>query len=86
MRALRHGPDAPPLAELLVSAAAALAAPAVGEAAAATLAMVGLPVRAGRVCLGRQRETLGTGACDEVAVVAGFETAAWIGLPGQSPP
>ena len=85
MRALRHGPDAPQLAELLVSAAAALAAPGSGEGAAA-LAVVGLPVRGGRVCLGRQREALGAGACDEVAVVAGFQTAVFLGCPAQPPP
>ncbi len=86
MRALRPGPDAPQLSELLVSAAAALTAPAAGTAAAAIFAMAGLPVRGGRVSLGRQRQALGPGACDEVVVVAGFETAVWVGRPEQSPP
>ena len=35
---------------------------------------------------GRQREALAPGACREVAVVVGFQTAAWIGRHDQSPP
>lgn len=66
------------------------AAAALGPEASASidpqLAVVGLPVRSGRVCLGRQREALGPGACSEVAVVVGFETAAWVGRKDQSPP
>lgn len=60
------------LAELLVSAATELA-----EAPRARLAPMGIPVRDGRLCLGRLREELpGHGPLE---VVAGFSTACWIG-------
>ena len=69
-----------------MSAAEALNAPNENAVASPAFALVGLPVREGRLSLGHQREALGPGACDTVAVVAGFQTAAWVGRPEWSPP
>jgi hypothetical protein len=67
------------LAELLMSAAAELA-----EAPRPDLTPTGIPVRDGRLTLGRLRELL---ARDEtLEVVAGFATACWIGPPGAGAP
>src|SRR4051812_32480714 len=71
------------LKELLVSAAAALET--LGPPSLSP-APIGLPVREGRVSLGKQRMALGPGACDELAVVAGFGTAVWLGRPGTAAP
>ena len=81
MRAL-HPAAAAQVAELLVSAAAEFA----DQRAPAQLAPIGLPVRRGRVALGRVRAALGPGACPAVDVVAGFATAVWLGRPGTDPP
>jgi hypothetical protein len=77
----RPHPDA--LAELLMSAADALAAP---PTRLRTLAPLGMPVRQGRLALGRLRGALGPEACRDVEVAAGFGTAAWLGHPGLRPP
>jgi hypothetical protein len=67
------------LAELLVSAASHVSAPPAGG-----LVPAGIPVRDGRLHLGRLRGLLdGDG---RLAVVAGFATGAWIGPPATSPP
>ena len=63
------------LAELLVSAAAELT-----EAPRADLAPTGIPVRDGRVTLGRLRELLPRH--ESLEVVAGFAAACWVGSPG----
>ena len=68
----------PRLAEFLVSAAAQ-AAPATGA-----LVPSGIPVRNGRLHLGRLRSTVGSG--ERLALIAGFATAVWIGPPAANPP
>jgi hypothetical protein len=70
------------LQELLVTAAAALdkAAPS-----PALLEPIGFPVRDGRMALGRQRVALGSGAA-KLNVVAGFNTAVWLGCPDMDAP
>lgn len=70
------------LAELLMSAATALTEGPGG----ASLAPVGLPVRRGRLSLGRLRAAFGPGACPTVDVVAGFGNAVWLGRPGSEAP
>jgi hypothetical protein len=67
------------LAELLMSAAAELI-----EAPRADLAPMGIPVRDGRLSLGRLREVLPRD--EPLEVVAGFATAFWIGPPGSRAP
>jgi hypothetical protein len=70
------------LAELLVSAAATLATPAVPGATG--LAPAGMPVRQGRLHLGRVRHWLPPDG--SVVVLAGFGTACWLGSPDLAPP
>jgi hypothetical protein len=48
------------------------------------LAPMGIPVRDGRLSLGRLREVLPRG--ETLEVVAGFATACWIGPPGCRAP
>jgi hypothetical protein len=67
------------LAELLMSAAAE-----VTEAPRTDLAPMGIPVRDGRLSLGRLREVLPRD--ETLEVVAGFATACWIGPPGTPTP
>ncbi len=67
------------LAELLVSAAAELT-----DAPRADLAPTGIPVRDGRVTLGRLRELLPRH--ESLEVVAGFAAACWVGSPGDRAP
>lgn len=67
------------LAELLVSAAAELA-----ETPRTELAPTGIPVRDGRLSLGRLRELLPRD--DALEVVAGFAVACWVGPPGVRAP
>jgi hypothetical protein len=67
------------LAELLVSAASQLAAPT-----PAGFAPAGIPIRDGRVHLGRLRRILD--GHERVVVVAGFATAVWIGPPAAPAP
>jgi hypothetical protein len=67
------------LAELLMSAAAELT-----EAPRPELAPMGIPMRDGRLTLGRLRELLPRD--ESLEVVAGFATACWIGLPGAHAP
>jgi hypothetical protein len=71
------------LAELLVSAAATLATPP-GVPGGAGLAPAGMPVRQGRLHLGRVRRWLPPDG--EVVVLAGFGTACWLGSPDVAPP
>lgn len=78
-------PDSLPadrLAELLVSAAAHLTAP--GAAGRAGFTPAGIPIREGRVHLGRLRTALD--GHERVAVVAGFASAVWLGPPSAPPP
>lgn len=67
------------LAELLMSAAAELS-----EAPRLDLAPMGIPVRDGRLALGRLREIVPRG--ETLEVLAGFATACWIGPPGSRAP
>lgn len=81
----RGGDASAHVAELLVNAAAALTA-----AADLTTAMtpLGVPVRRGRVALGRARHLL-TDPADPavpVAVAVGFGTAAWLGAATAAAP
>jgi hypothetical protein len=69
------------LAELLMSAASQLAD--AGPTGAA-LAPAGVPVRGGRLHLGRLRPLLDP--TQPVAVVAGFSTACWLGPREANPP
>jgi hypothetical protein len=69
------------LAELLVSAAAQLAHP---DRSRSVLAPAGVPVRRGRLHLGRLRGVLDAGG--PVTVVAGFSTGCWLGPRGAGPP
>ena len=69
------------LAELLVSAATRLTENDPGRAA---LAPMGLPIRRGRLHLGRLRPLLDP--TQPVAVAAGFATAAWLGAQDMSAP
>jgi hypothetical protein len=62
------------LAELLMSAATILTE---SQLARGVLSPAGIPVRRGRLHLGRLRHVLGT--AESVAVTAGFATAAWLG-------
>jgi hypothetical protein len=62
------------LAELLMSAAAELS-----DVARSGLAPMGIPVRDGRLSLGRLREVVPSR--EALDVVAGFSTACWIGPP-----
>jgi hypothetical protein len=66
-----------------MSAADALTAPSTHLR---SLAPLGLPVRQGRLALGRLRGALGPEASGEVEVAAGFATAAWLAHPGLRPP
>jgi hypothetical protein len=54
------------------------------EAPRVDLAPMGIPVRDGRLSLGRLRELLPRG--ETLEVVAGFATACWIGPPGSHAP
>jgi hypothetical protein len=72
MSAREQVPSGARLAELLMSAAAELA-----ETPRTELAPMGIPVRDGRLSLGRLREVLPVG--ERLEVVAGFSTACWIG-------
>jgi hypothetical protein len=69
------------LAELLMSAASQLTAS--GGARPAFMPS-GIPIREGRLHLGRLRTWLD--GHDRVAVVAGFASAVWIGPPTTAPP
>ena len=69
------------LAELLVSAANQLVAP---EPAAPVLAPMGVPVRCGRLHLGRLRGLVDAEV--PLAVAAGFGTACWLGPEGVAAP
>lgn len=80
MSALEHLP-ADRLAELLVSAASQLTETG---ATRSSLTPMGIPIRRGRLHLGRLRNLLDT--AEPVAVAAGFATAAWLGSPTASPP
>jgi hypothetical protein len=62
------------LAELLLSAATLLTE---SQPARGALSPAGIPVRRGRLHLGRLRHVLST--AESVAVTAGFATAAWLG-------
>jgi hypothetical protein len=73
MSALEHVPPGQ-LAELLMSAAAQLAEPGSTRAA---LAPAGIPIRRGRLHLGRLRAMVN--GAEPVAVLAGFSTACWLG-------
>jgi hypothetical protein len=70
------------LAELLVSAASQLTAP--GGTARGAFTPKGIPIRDGRVHLGRLRTRLE--GHDRVAVVAGFANAVWLGPPATAAP
>jgi hypothetical protein len=70
------------LAEALVTAAAALPPSAGGL----PLSVPGVPVRNGRFALGRRLRSLLPPAGDDVLVVVGFGTAAWLGPPSSEPP
>ena len=73
MSALEQLPDEH-LAELLMSAATRLADPGPTRTA---LTPMGIPIRRGRLHLGRLRQLLDTSA--PLAIAAGFATACWIG-------
>jgi hypothetical protein len=70
------------LAELLVSAASQLTAP--GGSARGAFTPKGIPIRDGRLHLGRMRTNLDGHA--RVAVVAGFANAVWLGRPATAAP
>jgi hypothetical protein len=68
------------LAELLVTAASQLASTTSTRSA---LTPMGIPIRRGRLHLGRLRDLLELG--QPVAVTAGFGTAVWLGRPVAAP-
>jgi hypothetical protein len=68
--------------EAVMTAAAALAAPTAPDALA--LAPAGVPVRSGRLSLGRVRQWLPVDGV--VSVLAGFGTACWLGSPDERAP
>ena len=70
------------LAELLVNAASQLTAS--GGAARSGFTPTGIPIRDGRLHLGRMRTNLDGHA--RVAVVAGFANAVWLGPPATAAP
>jgi hypothetical protein len=68
------------LAELLVSAAAQLSSPS----ARVALAPAGVPIRRGRLHLGRLRSLLD--GAESVVVTVGFASAVWLGRVGSAAP
>jgi hypothetical protein len=68
------------LAELLVTAASQLTSTTSTRSA---LTPMGIPIRRGRLHLGRLRDLLEAG--QPVAVTAGFGTAVWLGCPAAAP-
>lgn len=75
--------DASPqhLAALLMSAATKLTGP---DPAGGSLVPIGVPVRNGRLYLGRLRTLLDS--TEQLVLGVGFATACWIGVPGQAMP
>jgi hypothetical protein len=69
------------LAELLVTAASHLTS---ASSTRPALAPMGIPIRCGRLHLGRLRGLLES--AEPVAVTAGFGTAVWLGSRDVSPP
>src|SRR3954467_9901313 len=74
-------PDTPELVQLLMNAAAQLSSL---DGPRRSLIPAGIPIRRGRLHLGRLRSLLD--GHDRPAVVAGFAAAAWIGPPATTPP
>jgi hypothetical protein len=79
MCALEH--DTAELAQLLVNAATQLSSL---DGARRSLVPAGIPIRRGRLHLGRLRSFLD--GADTVAVAVGFASAAWVGSPTEPSP